>query len=75
MRTMVASISTAAASATPSCLKAISLNVAKTENTATITRAALVMTPAVEVMPSATARLVESPRSCPSRMRLRISTW
>ena len=55
MRTTVASMSTAEAKATPSCLKSTSLSVAKIANTATITRAALVMTPAVVVIPSATA--------------------
>ena len=63
MRTSVASIRTAVANATPSCLKSTSLSVAKMANTATITRAALEMTPAVVVIPS--ARL--PPRSTRSR--------
>lgn len=62
-RTTVASMSTAAARATPSCLKMISFKVANTENTATITTAALVITPAVDVTPALTASLVGRPRS------------
>ena len=61
IRTMVASMSTAEARATPSCLKSISLSVAKMAKTETITSAALVMTPAVEVIPSATASPGEPP--------------
>jgi hypothetical protein len=54
IRTTVASMSTANASATPSCLKMISCRPAKSENVAIITVAALVTTPAVAVMPSIT---------------------
>src|SRR5262249_4691108 len=50
-RTIVASISTAAASPTPACLISSDESVPKIEKTATITSAALVTTPAVTVMP------------------------
>ena len=40
-----------------------------------MTAAALVMTPAVLLMPSATAFSVAMPRSTSSRIRLRTNTW
>ena len=52
---IVASIRTATASPTPSCLKMSSERVAKIANTAIITTAALVTTPAVVLIPCATA--------------------
>ena len=57
------------------CLNASALSVAKIENTATITTAALVTTPAVALIACATASCVGSPRCTPSRMRLRMKTW
>ena len=74
-RTMVASIRTAVASPTPIILKSSELSVAKMPNTATITAAALVTTPAVALMPVATASSVRLPRSNASRTRERIRTW
>ncbi len=71
-RTTVASINTAIASPTPSCLNTTAVSVAKIENTATITIAALVTTPAVALIPTPTASAVGRPRTCSSRMRLRI---
>ena len=62
-RTIVASIRTATARPMPSCLKSSSESVAKIEKTPTITIAALVTTPAVDLMPSATASSVLMPRS------------
>jgi hypothetical protein len=47
---------------------------ANIENTATITSAALVTTPAVVLIPSATASSVVMPRSKASRMRVRMKT-
>jgi hypothetical protein len=74
-RTIVASMSTATARPTPICLNSIMLSDPKIENTATITTAALVTTPAVCLMPCATALSVDRPRSTPSRIRLRMNTW
>ena len=74
-RTIVASISTAAASPTPNCFIMISESVAKIENTNTITIAALVTTPAVDLIPCAIASSVLMPRSYASRIRLRMNTW
>jgi len=54
-RTIVASMRIAAARPTPGCLNSIAPSVAKIANTAIITAAALVTTPAVDLMPSATA--------------------
>ena len=51
------------------------VSVAKTPNTATMTRAAEVTTPAVSVMPCSTAVRVGMPRSHSSRMRLTMNTW
>jgi hypothetical protein len=48
---IVASIRTAAASPTPSCCICSSLDIANIENTATMTIAALVTTPAVLLIP------------------------
>ena len=61
-RTSVASSAMATARPTPICLNSIRLSVAKIENTPTITTAALVTTPAVALMPCATASSVRSPR-------------
>ena len=52
---MVASIRIAAASPTPNCLKNGIESVAKIANTQTMTIAALVTTPAVDLIPCATA--------------------
>ena len=41
----------------------------------TMTAAALVMMPAVDLMPCATALSVDIPRSTASRTRLRTNTW
>jgi len=60
--TIVASSRTATASPTPSCWSRMIEPVAKTAKTHTITIAALVTTPAVVLMPCATASSVESPR-------------
>ena len=54
-RTIVASISTAAASPTPSCLNSSSPSVANTAKMTTITSAALVTAPPVAATPSAAA--------------------
>ena len=74
-RTSVASIRIATASPTPICLNSVMLSVAKMLNTATITIAALVTTPAVDLMPWATALSVLIPPSTASRMRLMMNTW
>ena len=49
--------------------------VPKMPNTATITIAALVTTPAVRLIPCATASSVRMPLSKASRIRLRMNTW
>ena len=74
-RTIVASIRIATARPTPICLNSSSDSVAKIANTATITTAALVTTPAVLLIPCATASSVRMPRSTASRIRLRMNTW
>ena len=51
----MASIRTAAASPTPNCFMSMNESVAKIENTPTITIAAAVTTPAVDLMPWDTA--------------------
>ena len=56
---MVASMSTAAASPTPISFMSITGRRAKTEKVATMTTAALVTTPAVVLIPSATASSFE----------------
>ena len=48
---------------------------AKIANTPTMTIAALVTTPAVDLMPCATASSVLAPRSNASRIRLMMKTW
>ena len=48
---------------------------AKIANTATITIAALVTTPAVDLIAWATASDVDMPLSYASRTRLRMNTW
>ena len=72
---MVASISTAAASPSPSSLKSRKLSVMNTANTPTITTAALVTVPAVVEIPCLTASSVGMPRSWSSRTRERMNTW
>jgi hypothetical protein len=74
-RTMVASISTAVARPTPNCFSITTDSVAKIEKTKTITIAALVTTPAVVLIPNATASSVFMPRSYASLIRLRMNTW
>src|SRR4051812_38160080 len=61
-RTMVASIKTATARPTPIILMSIALRVAKMEKIAIITTAALVMTPALDLMPWLIASSLLSPR-------------
>ena len=72
---MVASISTAAARPTPICLRSIRESEAKIANTATITVAAAVTTPAELLMPCSTASSLEAPPSHSSLTRLRMNTW
>jgi hypothetical protein len=74
-RTIVASIRIATARPTPSCFIDWFEPVANAANVTTMTAAALVMTPAVLLMPSATACSVERPRSTSSRTLLRTNTW
>ena len=50
-------------------------SVAKMPNTPTITSAAALTTPAVDLMPWLTASSVDSPRSTASLIRLRMNTW
>ncbi len=50
-------------------------SVAKIENTPTITIAAALTTPAVDLIPWLTASSVDSPRSTASLIRLRMNTW
>ena len=66
---------TATARPTPIILKSSALSVAKIANTAIITTAALVTTPAVDLMPWLTASSVRMPPSTASRIRLRMNTW
>ena len=75
-RTIVASTKIATASADAELLERERASVAKMENTATMTTAALVTTPAVALI-AVRDRLVASacPRSDASRMRLRMNTW
>ena len=61
--TIVASIRIAAASPTPIILNRMNDSAAKTEKTQTITSAALVTTPAVDLIPWEIARSVVMPRS------------
>ena len=74
-RTTVASISIAPARPTRICLNSIIDSVPKIENTSTITTAALVITPAVDLIPWAIASSVLQPLSTASRMRVRMNTW
>ena len=74
-RMIVASIRTAAARPMPICFICSSDESANIANTATITIAALVTTPAVLLMPCATASSVVMPRSKASRIRVRMNTW
>ena len=60
---MVASIRIAAASPTPICLKIMNESTPKIEKTQTITIAALVITPAVVLIPCAIACVGAQPRS------------
>ena len=72
---IVASIKTATARPIPiSFMSRIGIS-AKTANTATITTAALVTTPAVALIPRSTASPVGRPRSWASRTRVRMKTW
>jgi hypothetical protein len=59
----------------PNCFSIRIESVPKTANTNTITIAALVTTPAVVLIPCATASSVDIPRSYASRTRLRMNTW
>ena len=68
---MVASITMAAAVPMPKVLRSTRDTVAKIENTATMIRAALVTTPALDAIPLITASRVVAPRSRCSRIRLR----
>src|SRR5205823_8222635 len=74
-RTIVASIRIAAASPTPNCLKNSIDRVANTANTQTITVAALVTTPAVDLMPSEIASPIVAPWRNRSRIPLTMNTW
>ena len=74
-RTTVASMRIAVASPTPIGLRSCPVDRAKEANTATMTAAALVTTPAVERMPCAVAASVPIPPSTASRIRLRMNTW
>src|SRR4051794_29834464 len=74
-RTIVASSRIAVASPTPNCLKNSIESVAKIEKTATMTIAALVTTPALDLMPCEIASSMVAPRSNVSRIRLRMKTW
>ena len=65
----------ATARPTPIILNSSMLSVAKIANTATITAAAPVTTPAVLLIPCATALSVRMPPSTASRIRLRMNTW
>ena len=71
----MASIRIAIASPTPNCLKNGIESAAKIANTATMTAAALVTTPAVDLIPCATASSMLAPRSNVSRIRLMMNTW
>ena len=62
-RTIVASIRIADASPTPNCLKIIACSAPKTQKTATMTMAALVTTPAVDLIPFEIAASVGMPES------------
>ena len=68
-------MNTATARPTPIILKSIMPSEAKIANTATMTIAALVTTPAVARRAWDTASAVDRPWSWDSRTRLRISTW
>src|SRR5215213_5546122 len=74
-RTIVASIRTAAARPTPNCLNISRDSAAKTEKTATMTIAALVTTPAVDLIPYETASSMLAPRSNVYRIRVMMKTW
>ena len=74
-RTIVASSRIAVASPTPNCLKNSIESVAKIEKTATMTIAALVTTPALDLIPCEIASSMLAPRSNVSRIRLRMKTW
>src|ERR687895_1406881 len=74
-RISVASIRTANASPTPICLNMMNERLPKIANTATITTAALVTTPAVFLIAYATASSVFIPLSYASRTLERMNTW
>ena len=71
----MASSKTATASPTPNCLKNGIESEPKIAKTQTITTAALVTTPAVDLMPCETASSMDAPRSNVSRIRLMMNTW
>src|SRR5215469_13134972 len=73
-RTTVASMSTAAARATPNILNSITDSVAKMENTATMITAALVTTPALPAIPPLIDSRVVHPRIRSSLIRDRMNT-
>ena len=70
----MASIRIDAARATPIIFISSMLRVMKIANTETITAAALVITPAVSLMPRSTARRVGRPLTACSRMRASTNT-
>jgi alpha-1,2-mannosyltransferase len=74
-RTTVASMRTAAAVPTPRIFRSTKGMVTKIEKTATMIRAALVTTPALEAMPPMIACSGDEPRAHSSRTRLRMNTW
>jgi alpha-1,2-mannosyltransferase len=74
-RTTVASMRTAVAVPTPRIFRSTRGMVTKIEKIATMIRAALVTTPALEAMPPMIACLGDESRAHSSRMRLRMNTW
>src|SRR6266545_7302517 len=74
-RTIVASIRIAVASPTPNCLKNSIESVAKIAKTLTMMIAALVTTPAVDLIPCAIASSVLAPREIVSLILLIMKTW
>jgi hypothetical protein len=59
----------------PNCFMSTVETVRKMAKTATMTNAAAETTPAVVLIPCATASSVERPPSYASRTRLRMNTW
>ena len=72
---IVASTKMAKARPTPICCISSPLWVANSANTATMMIAALVIVPAVVLMPWATASAEDMPSFQASRTRLRMNTW